>query len=201
MKEVDIKQYCKYYKGEDTNPYEVPLGQEKPRQDYRGLFWFVESMYVKETEQDIEFHKRFFNEIKEYTEDNPDDESIYLNPNISLEEKSLIYYVDLMIGKWCPYDHAAAFATYVVDRNPNPLYRDIRGKVLTDYYSEYDLEMLIGEDAHRLFLEAEDDRQYDDYAKVCTLHHEAKEIDDADLELAALSLILYMQAVEGYGKE
>ncbi len=201
MGQIDIKKYCKYYKGENYNPYDVPLEQEQPKHDYRGLFWYLESMYVQETEQDIGFHERFFNEIKEYIENYPDEDGIYFNPNISMDEKSVIYYVDLMIGKWRPYDHDAAFATYVLNINPNPLYRNIRGKVLTDFYSEYDLEILIGDRAHELYVEAEDDRKYDDYAKVCSIHDEAQEIEDSDLELAAFSLIRYMQAVEGYGKE
>ena len=78
----------------------------------------------------------------------------------------------------------------------NPLYKDIRGKVLTDFYSEDDLQML----GFKLS-DFSIDTSADDYEKACGLYYDAQTIEDADLEEAALALIKKMQVEEGCGQE
>ena len=77
----------------------------------------------------------------------------------------------------------------------NPLYKDIRGKVLTDFYSEDDLQML------GFKLSDFNVDQSSDYEKACGLYYNAQTIEDADLEEAALALIKKMQVEEGCGQE
>lgn len=76
----------------------------------------------------------------------------------------------------------------------NPLYKDIRGKVITDFYSEYDLQML------GFSLEEFSIPKYSDYEKACSLYNAAQTIEDSDLMEAAEKLILGMQE-QGYGQE
>jgi len=78
----------------------------------------------------------------------------------------------------------------------NPLYKDVRGKVITDYYSEDDLNML-GFDLSEFSIT----RANDDYQTACSLYYDARTIEDTDLEEAALSLIREMQEKEGCGQE
>lgn len=78
----------------------------------------------------------------------------------------------------------------------NPLYKNVRGKVITDFYSEYDLNML----GHKLS-EFYTGSSADDYQKACSLLNAATTLEDKDLEEAALSLVLKMQQEEGCGKE
>ena len=78
----------------------------------------------------------------------------------------------------------------------NPHYKDVRGKVITDYYSEDDLNML-GFDLSEFSIT----RANDDYQTACSLYYDARTIEDTDLEEAALSLIREMQEKEGCGQE
>lgn len=78
----------------------------------------------------------------------------------------------------------------------NPLYKDIRGKVLTDFYSEDDLQML-GFKLSDFGI----DKSANDYEKACDLYYNAQTIEDADLEEAALALMKKMQVEEGCGQE
>lgn len=58
----------------------------------------------------------------------------------------------------------------------NPLYKDVRGKTILDFYSEYDLNMLgvSLKDVHT-------DTDTDDWGKVWGLYDNAKTIEDKDL--------------------
>ncbi len=78
----------------------------------------------------------------------------------------------------------------------NPIYKDVRGKLITDYYSEYDLNML-GFDLSKFSTTPASD----DYQTACSLYYDARTIEDTDLEEAALSLIREMQEKEGCGQE
>lgn len=78
----------------------------------------------------------------------------------------------------------------------NPLYANIRGKVITDFYSEYDLQML-----GFSLADFSIDRNADDYQKASDLSCAALDIDDKDLQEAAEALLREMQVKEGYGRE
>ncbi len=78
----------------------------------------------------------------------------------------------------------------------NPLYKDIRGKVITDFYSEYDLQML-GFSLDDFTI----DPNADDYQKASDLSDAALDIDDKDLQEAAEALLREMQIKEGFGRE
>ena len=78
----------------------------------------------------------------------------------------------------------------------NPLYKNLRGKVITDFYSEYDLNML----GFKLS-EFSTEKDIDDYQTAVSLYFDAQTIEDKDLEEAALYLIQKMQMEEGCGKE
>lgn len=78
----------------------------------------------------------------------------------------------------------------------NPLYKDIRGKVITDFYSEYDLQML-GFSLEEFSIKPD----ANDYKKASDLSDAALVIDDKDLKDAATALLREMQVKEGYGRE
>lgn len=78
----------------------------------------------------------------------------------------------------------------------NPLYKNVRGKVITDFYSEYDLNML-----GFALSDFSTKKNSDDYQTACDLYLDAHAIEDEDLEEAALYLMKKMQMEEGCGKE
>lgn len=76
----------------------------------------------------------------------------------------------------------------------NPLYKDVRGKVISDFYSEYDINML------GVSMDELSSHPTSEYEKACALYYDAQTLGDDELMAAALTLIESMQDA-GYGRE
>lgn len=89
----------RYFKGEENTPY----AQEN--EDYKNLFWYIESIHFKNCQSNKEFQQKLIEDLENYLATSQTIESNALTDiSIPIEKRALIMYVDLMIGKWRPYD-------------------------------------------------------------------------------------------------
>ena len=89
----------KYFKGEEKAP------TTNLNEDYKDLFWYIESIHYNQCQSNSKFHQNLIEELEKYLETTQSTENNALNDNsIPIEKRALIMYVDLMIGKWRPYD-------------------------------------------------------------------------------------------------
>jgi len=95
MTREELIKQCRYYKGEDKNPFEVNSNAS--------LWWDGEKMLVDNVSDD----KSFFQRLKDDLEDSikaGDLEGVYTDSSIPIEKRAIILYLDLWHGKWFPYD-------------------------------------------------------------------------------------------------
>lgn len=89
---------CKYYKGEERNPFEDANGP-------KSMFWDLERMFVNNTLRNEAFYWGMIEDVERYIESHSDEKNDLTDPNkYTLEQKAIIFYLDLMIGKWMPHD-------------------------------------------------------------------------------------------------
>ncbi|MBN2764902.1 MAG: hypothetical protein JXR27_00910 [Paludibacteraceae bacterium] len=89
----------KYFNGEEKPPY------ANENEDYRNLFWYIESIHFNNSQSNSEFHQKLIEELENYLETTqPNENNPLTDVSIPIEKRALIMYVDLMIGKWRPYD-------------------------------------------------------------------------------------------------
>lgn len=84
--------YCKYFKGEDECP-------EQWKGTTQGNFWHGESMFVRGGHQ--------VDDLKKYVEDvlkNLKGEKRKKFLSYTEEQRAIVIYIELLFGKWCPYD-------------------------------------------------------------------------------------------------
>lgn len=87
----------KYFKGEKQSPFDH---QKEKNKDF---FWYIESMHFKNSKHGNNFHSGLVDSLRGYIEYNKNEENILTDESISIDKRALIYYIDLMIGKWLPY--------------------------------------------------------------------------------------------------
>ena len=103
MTESEAIALCKYYKGEPDNPY-------SEHQDSKGLFWFIESIFVGHIQSCPDFLDKWEAEVEDYIVNHPNlKNDITDSKKYSMKQKALIFYIDAMIGKWRPGDEGMIF--------------------------------------------------------------------------------------------
>ena len=95
MKKKDLIQLCRYYKGEEENPFE---------QNPKGFFWECERMYIEKALHISTFHTERIKDAKDYIHTHPTEKNALTSSDISIETKGIILYIDEMLGKWMPYN-------------------------------------------------------------------------------------------------
>jgi hypothetical protein len=89
----------KYYKGEENSPFDCE------KEDSKNLFWGIERAHYNQMKKNgVEFQNIFFEYLNSYIQENSYDKNIMTDESIPKEKRALILYIDLMIGKWRPYD-------------------------------------------------------------------------------------------------
>ena len=88
----------KYFKGEKESPYDAE------NEDAKSLFWFIESIHFNHSQHDNDFNKRMIESLDDYIQRNRNEKNALTDESIPKENRALILYIDLMIGKWRPYD-------------------------------------------------------------------------------------------------
>lgn len=87
---------CKYYNGEPDNPFNGDSTE-------RGLFWYIESIFVHHVEHNPGFLDPWIIDVERYIKEHPSIKNDITNPDkYSLQQKGLIFYIEAMIGKWMP---------------------------------------------------------------------------------------------------
>lgn len=103
MKENNLLDLFKYYKGEERNP-------NKPNTD-EALWWEGEKVFFDTCSQD----KDFFSRTKGLLQDAIDNKSVngsLADSQIDLNKRTIIFFLDLWHGKWYPYDDLDRIFTY-----------------------------------------------------------------------------------------
>jgi hypothetical protein len=120
----DILSACKFYHGEEKNPYEVELSSEEMKD--KALLWFWEHMFVKDASESMGYPydtvKRWCDAAELYrTESAPEVEEEYrdnpfyrimTNEDIPLIRRAIVEFVSLMRGKWFPYEDPSEIIKY-----------------------------------------------------------------------------------------
>lgn len=84
---------CKYYKGEELNPFLQQPGENS-------AFWEFEKMLVDHAQRDNDFIPRLVRQVEDYIKSNPGKKDIYTDEARPIEQRAVILYCDLMAGKW-----------------------------------------------------------------------------------------------------
>ena len=103
MTESEAIALCKYYKGEPDNPY-------SEHQESKGLFWFIESIFVGHIENSPNFLNYWETLVDAYIVNHPNIKNdITDSKKYTKKQKALIFYIEAMIGKWRPGDEGMIF--------------------------------------------------------------------------------------------
>ena len=93
--------YCKYYKGEESCPFDD--SSNKP------FFWQCEKMYTQNCSRSADFHQYWIEAVKEYISSHTNEKNVLTSDTISIETKCIILYSEEMLRKWVPYNVDAIF--------------------------------------------------------------------------------------------
>ena len=89
----------KYFKGEEKSPFDAA------KEDAKNLFWGIESVHHNQMKNSgSNFHNSFIILLDNYIQSNKNVKNALTDESIPNEKRALILYIDLMIGKWRPYD-------------------------------------------------------------------------------------------------
>ena len=101
MTREELLRHCNYYKGEDESPFEHGTKE--------GVFWYIESMYVRNAESSREFHEGWVEHAEYYIKRHPNERNRLTSTDTSIETKGIILYIDCMLSKWMPYKQDMIF--------------------------------------------------------------------------------------------
>lgn len=104
METEEVKKYLKYYKGEETNPFQPISLQYK--------WWEGEKMLAENVSDDKQFWNRLENKLNEAVRDGM--VSGYLiDKTVPIEKRAICFYLDLWNGKNFPYDSLDDIFEYI----------------------------------------------------------------------------------------
>lgn len=95
MTREELIKLCRYYKGEDENPFDGG--------SIDALWWSGEKMLA----DNVSCDERFFQRMKDSLEEDlaaGDCDGVLIDSSIPIEKRVIIFYLDLWHGKWFPYD-------------------------------------------------------------------------------------------------
>lgn len=106
MKREELLQFCRYYKGEEDNPYE--------NGDYKGFYWQVESMYVENALQDDKWHSEWKKQAKHYKNVATKNglRNLMTDDSCSIDTKAIAAYLDVIHEKWMSMDESDIVLKY-----------------------------------------------------------------------------------------
>ena len=93
----------KYFHGEEESPF-------KPRSN-EDMWWFGEKMIYDQTKDDPDFFNKFRHNLEDALEQGHCRGRL-VDDSLSLDQRTIIYYLDLWHGKWFPYDDWGVIDTY-----------------------------------------------------------------------------------------
>ena len=89
----------KYFKGEEKSTFDTE------NEDAKNLFWGIERVHYNQMKNfGSDFHNTFIEYLDDYIQRNKNVSNALTDESIPKEKRALILYIDLMIGKWRPYD-------------------------------------------------------------------------------------------------
>lgn len=104
MNKTEILSLFKFYKKEDSNPFEP--------NSLSSRWWDGEKSFYNLVSDNSAALKRITNELQEGI-----DKGLVSPPltdnNLSIEHRALIFYLDLWNGKWFPYDNLDFIQDYI----------------------------------------------------------------------------------------
>lgn len=93
----------KYYHGEEESPYEQRSNED--------MWWFGEKMIYDQTME----HPGFFSKFRQDLEDalrQGHCSGRLVDETLSLDQRTIIYYLGLWHGKWFPFDDWSVIESY-----------------------------------------------------------------------------------------
>ena len=95
----------KYFHGESESDCPYKHGSNA------GMWWFGEKMIYDQTKDNNDFFDRFKRILVEAIEEGCCHDRL-INESLSLDQRTIIFYLDLWHGKWFPYDDRRVIDTY-----------------------------------------------------------------------------------------
>lgn len=102
MTPENLLQLFKYYHGEEECPFES-------RSD--GIWWFGEKMIYDQTKNHPDFFSHFKEQLISAIKDGHCRGRL-VDESLSLDHRTIIFFLDLWHGKWFPYDNWDVIDTY-----------------------------------------------------------------------------------------
>lgn len=93
----------KYFHGEEECPFE--------QQSNEGMWWFGEKIIYDQTTDRPNFFENVRNQLIECISEGGCTGRL-VDESLSLDHRTIIFYVDLWHGKWFPYDDWSVIDTY-----------------------------------------------------------------------------------------
>lgn len=102
MKEKELLQLCKYYKGEKENPYADPNGT---------MWWGGEKQFVDMCVKNPQYFERVRSMYRDALERNELSHTL-TDTGVEENRRVLVYFLDLWHGKWFPHDSLDVIFSY-----------------------------------------------------------------------------------------
>ena len=99
----ELMQMFRYYKGEETCPFEPKTADS--------LWWSGEQLLYTQVSNHNDFFERLMDDLQECINKNYCSCKL-VDISIPFEKRAIIYYLDLWHGKWFPYDDKDLIFTY-----------------------------------------------------------------------------------------
>lgn len=94
----------KYYHGEDECPFE--------RTSTDAMWWAGEQMIYNQTREQPDYFFPHFKELLKEAIKDGHCRGALIDESLSLDQRTIIFYLDLWHGKWFPYDDFDVIFTY-----------------------------------------------------------------------------------------
>lgn len=101
MKRDELLKQCKYYKGEENNPFKPGTTDS--------LWWNGEKQLCDTVEQDSTYFDAL---LDEYKQAQNDCSGVLADKSVPLNKRAIIFYLDLWHGRYFPYDSLDVIFTY-----------------------------------------------------------------------------------------
>lgn len=104
MDKNDFIKQCKYYKGEEENPF---VTEDR----LSAMWWDGEKSFYDKLGDNLNFFNKVGGLLQKSIE-NKDVSGILVDDSVAFEKRALIFYLDLWHSKWFPYDNLDVIYKY-----------------------------------------------------------------------------------------
>lgn len=103
MTPVELLTLFRYFHGEEESPFEYRSNED--------MWWFGEKMIYNQAQENPDFFSNIRHDFEEALKQGHCQGRL-VDETLSLDQRTIIFYLDLWHGKWFPYDDWSVIDTY-----------------------------------------------------------------------------------------